>query len=182
MAKLNHPPFEEWLAARAELTADEAGALHVHLLECDACAQLDAALKTVDGMLRAAPALVPAPGFAARWQARLAVQRARSQRRQTWLILAVAGGGALLLLALLLVLLLPVFQSPLPFIVSGVYQLTKVYTTASVVGGFLSSICTAIFALLPPTMWAAILLVISSLAVIWTAAIWRITSKRRVIS
>jgi hypothetical protein len=182
MEKLNHLPFEEWLADRAQLSLDETRALQMHLEDCEGCRQLESALKTVDGLLRSAPLITPATGFAQRWQMRLAAQRAISQRRQTRLILTVTVGGALMLLALLALLLLPVFQSPLPFIVSGVYQVSKVYGVVNTVGGVVSTVGGAVFAVIPPTMWIAILLAASALGVIWAATIWRITTHRRVTS
>ncbi len=52
-----------------------------------------------EAALRAAPMLAPAPGFARRWQLRLAASRVRRANRQDSFSLALALGGALAALA-----------------------------------------------------------------------------------
>jgi anti-sigma factor RsiW len=94
---MKHPPFDTWLFDPQSLNAEQTEALKQHLAECDHCRALaEAWLATETGML-ASEVLAPEPGFAQRWQQRLALARSRRRRRQTWAVLAGTTGGALVL-------------------------------------------------------------------------------------
>jgi anti-sigma factor RsiW len=98
---MSHQPFETWLLAGEALTAEQAERLRDHLQECAACRALQAAWAEVEGELRSSPWAEPAPGFTARWQARLALAERKAESRQAWLALGCALGGASGVLAVL---------------------------------------------------------------------------------
>lgn len=64
------------------LAASERQELQAHLETCDACRAQWAAFQQVDRMLSSAAQAAPAPGFAARFSARLARQEAQRRARQ----------------------------------------------------------------------------------------------------
>jgi predicted anti-sigma-YlaC factor YlaD len=68
-----------------QLAEDEVGELQAHLSACRLCRAASDGLRRVDRLLVAAPMVSPMPGFASRFQSRLA---ARRNRRQTLIGLA----------------------------------------------------------------------------------------------
>jgi len=69
------------LALDGRLSAQERADLYAHLAACDECRTRWAAFQQVDRVLASAPQVMPAPGFAARFTARLALQQARQAQR-----------------------------------------------------------------------------------------------------
>jgi len=182
MTQHNHQPFEDWLLSDEHLTTRDALALQEHLKSCPACTTLGDALQAVGRELRNAVHLAPAPGFVSRWQDRLAERRLKQHRRQTFLSMFLSIGGAMALLVVLLVLITPILQNPLPVLLVSVYQLT---TTAGVVGTLGQAVVTVLrilVGLVPATQWAAFLLALACLGVVWIFAMRRIAINiRRVI-
>jgi len=89
-----------WLDGR--LVQAEIEQVEEHVATCPDCRTALDALRHVDRLLSAAPLVLPAPGFALRFQARLA---ARRRRRRTWagiLTLGLATLGILLVTGVLL--------------------------------------------------------------------------------
>jgi hypothetical protein len=96
-----HQPFEEWLAGDELLTPQQERDLQTHLRSCPSCF----ALSRANLSLRAAPALKPAPGFATRFQTRLAAERALQRKRAAFGSVLLLGAGVFIVLALLLPIL-----------------------------------------------------------------------------
>lgn len=88
---MTHQPYREWILSEADgpLPPDQRTELEAHLSACEACRALRARLARLEDALASAPMLAPAPGFAARFEAR----RVERQSRARWAI-----GGLLLLL------------------------------------------------------------------------------------
>jgi anti-sigma factor RsiW len=82
---MNHQPFEEWLLSEEPLDETQAQALQAHLDQCQECAPLAQAWKSVRYELSQAPEAAPALGFTQRWQTRQAQRRFERQRRLAWL-------------------------------------------------------------------------------------------------
>ncbi len=81
---MGHQPFETWLLEEDELTAVQRQELAAHLMDCAECLKLQNALTATSALLYTAEPVSPAAGFIERWQAKLARQRERQNRRQTW--------------------------------------------------------------------------------------------------
>ena len=176
----NHLLIEEWLLSAANLTPQEHVQLQEHLNSCESCRQLSEAWQEVEYQLKAAPMRSPEPGFILRWQNRLAQEQQRSQRLQTVTVLALGVGAALSLVLLLGLLALPVIRNPLPYLMVWSYQLTTSFYFFSGVGRALGTVARTLFGLVPGTLWAAMLVALGSLMVIWIVAFRKLTSPRRV--
>jgi len=110
------------LALDGRLSAQERAELDVHLAACDECRVRWAAFRQVDHVLSGALQVVPAPGFAMRFSAKLAkqqvlqAQRAKRERVIAGIGVFAAGGIAL---ALLVVPLVVVALTGLSSLVAG---------------------------------------------------------------
>lgn len=93
--------YIEWMSLAQDglLNNTQTRLLHAHLAECPACQVQWEAMTLVSRMFHAAPMVAPLPGFALRFQARLA--HYEEQRRQATVgVLLGAGVIALVILAL----------------------------------------------------------------------------------
>ncbi len=129
---MSHQPFEAWLLMRDELTPDESGRLRAHLDECGPCAALAGALEEVEAEFRTAESLRPAPGFTARWRARMEGASERRAVRQAWSALGLMAGMAVSLLALLVA---GVLGSPADWAAGGLRTLAGWIADARLVWG-----------------------------------------------
>ncbi len=91
---MDHRHFENKLLNDEQMTLEENRALQSHLQDCAICS----ALVEANLALRNVKMVAPAPGFADRFTARLAVQRKTQKRRYFFggLILLLSGAGLLL--------------------------------------------------------------------------------------
>jgi hypothetical protein len=90
---MNHQPFEDWLLNDQPLTPIEKRNLDAHIRTCEFCA----ALVETSLELHAVRMVLPMPGFAGRFQKRLAARRIADRRRRQWgLIMFLLGGAGLL--------------------------------------------------------------------------------------
>jgi hypothetical protein len=95
---MSHSPYSDWLFSDDPRSVQELEQLRQHLAGCVQCRALEAAWAEVRRDLDASPAAAPQPGFAGRWEARLALKTRRRARRQSIALLAVLGvflGGAI---------------------------------------------------------------------------------------
>lgn len=182
MAKYNHLPFEDWVYSRETISPQEEFALQEHLKECMSCQSLVDTLNEVELYLKEEPVVSPQAGFTARWQTRLAEQRAGQQKRQTIIFMAFSITGALILLAMLLFFMLPIMRSPYPFLVAMLYQITLLYmylTTFTQAG---ITVAMTIYQVVPPVLWIGLLIAMLGLAGFWLIAFGKLVYQRRVIS
>jgi anti-sigma factor RsiW len=100
---MNTDPFTDkislWLDH--ELDATEVAELQTHLVTCSTCRQAYQVMQRLDGLFReaAAQGVAPAPGFAGRFEARLAQQQAAKSSR-LWLGVTALFLGTLAIIAL----------------------------------------------------------------------------------
>jgi anti-sigma factor RsiW len=182
MTQHNHQPFEDWLLSDERLTTQDALALQEHLKSCPACTTLGDALHAVEGELRRAAHLAPAPGFVSRWQVRLAEGRLKKHRRQTLLSMVLSIGGAMALLVILLVVISPLLRNPVPVLLASAYQLITTVGVVRTLGEAVLTVLRMLVGLVPPTQGAAILLALACLGLVWIFAMRRLTiTIRRVI-
>ena len=170
MAKYTHLPFEDWVLNRNALTPEEEQALQEHLQHCPSCKEFEEWLQEMESRLKAQTMLSPKPGFTQRWQARLAYERNRIQRRQTYFFLAVTIGGAVLLMLAMGILLIPVWRSPYPYLLALAYQLTLVMAFINGAAEVVVSLVGAILRVVPPIGWLGLFGITSFFVVLWLAA------------
>ncbi len=170
---MSHQPFEDWLLADEPLSSGEARNLNAHLATCDSCASLAEAWSHTRRLLLETPQAVPAPGFARRWEARLAEKRALQQRRRMWIITG-------LLMALALVIFLAAAGPSLvkltpAFIINSILTSAILFIARAL--GFqeaFSQVLGMISPSLPLVVYILFAASFSILAIIWATALWRI--------
>ncbi len=178
---MNHLKYEEWLLSDEPLTAEQKLELQGHLATCGSCSRLAAAWRQVEARLKAAPMLGPEPGFAARWQTRLAETRLKKHRRQNLLILLFSVGGAVALLTFLAILALPLLRSPLPLLVATAHQVTHTVSLADTMFDATRALSRAALDILPPSLLVGIFTALCALCVLWIVAVQQLTKQRRVM-
>ena len=166
---MNHSPFEEWLLNNSPVSPEQQRDLDLHLRTCAYCS----ALVETGKMLGTAKMATPAPGFTARFQARLAERKAAERRQKLWgMILFTLAGLGLLMWAVG------------PYLVSF---LEAPATWISIVVGWLVFIGTTLFALvdagavilsiiprfLSPFAWLVLLSTFAGMGLLWSVSIWR---------
>ena len=168
---MKHRPFEEWLLNDERLTPEQNRDLQNHLRECRSCS----ALAEVNLALRSARGAVPAPGFAARFQSRLAAQRALQRRRMAVGATILTVGGLAILSILLWPFLAAVTQNPTGLLVSWVSTLTAISGWIEALVQVGAVIWSVIPGFVPPYGWMILLSVVSGLALLWGVSFWRFT-------
>jgi predicted anti-sigma-YlaC factor YlaD len=88
---MSHSPYDEWLFSDDPRSATELAELRQHLASCARCRLLQAAWGEARRDLESSPQAAPRPGFAGRWEARLAQERQRRAHRQSIGLLAILG-------------------------------------------------------------------------------------------
>jgi hypothetical protein len=181
---MSHQPFETWLLSEAPLSTDQDQALQAHLSSCEVCRQLSENWPEVHRLFRAETPIPPAPGFSARWQARLAAarieERLRQQRRQSWWMLFFTGGVALFLLVILAVQIALIYESPQQLLFAGVFRIAEVLSTANLIQELLLTLPSFFFTVIPPFWWAVFAALLGLLGFIWILSLRRLMLPRRV--
>lgn len=166
---MNHQPFETWLLHEVALDAQQQRELDSHLRSCAYCAAL---VKTAR-VLRSAKLAVPAPGFATRFQARLAAEKAAERRRRILGSVFFALGGMLLLGWLASPYLAGFLQSPASWIAALVETAVFFLTTLQAGAEAGRVIFDVLGRLLPPFGWMVIVSGVAGVSLLWSVSIWR---------
>lgn len=182
MANYNHQPFEDELFSPEILTEEQSQALQEHLLTCEHCRCLAAGWQEVEVELMTASAISPAPGFASRWQVRLASQRAQRDKQQAAYFLIFSVGSAFLLVVALGILVWPVFQSPYPFLLALAARITSIYALYNTVPSTIATLFTTFRQVIPPTLWVGLIVAAGSLFAVWIFALRKLVYERRIVT
>jgi hypothetical protein len=168
---MNHRPFEDWLLNDERLTPEQNRNLQTHLRECRSCT----ALAEVNLALRSARGMAPAPGFAARFQSRLAAQRALQRRRMAVGATVLTVGGLAILSLLLWPFLVAVIQNPTDLLVSWAltFAAASGWVEALVQAG--AVIARVVPSFVPPYVWMILFSAVSGLVLLWGVSLWRFT-------
>ncbi|MEW5827517.1 MAG: zf-HC2 domain-containing protein [Chloroflexota bacterium] len=168
---MKHRPFEDWLLNDERLTPEQKRELQTHLRGCRACT----ALAEVNLALRSARGVAPAPGFAARFQSRLAAQRALQRRRMAVGATVLTVGGLAILSILLWPFVAVAVQNPTDFLVSWAL-------TFAAISGWIEALVQAgavigrvIPSFVPPYGWMILFSAVSGLVLLWGVSFWRFT-------
>jgi hypothetical protein len=177
---MNHQLFENWLLSEEPLSPAQSGELREHLRSCQTCSRLQASWKGVEQMIREAPQVSPAAGFAARWQMRLAEQRRLQQRRQAAIMLSFSGGLAFLLFLVLSFYFVDLLRFPGQLLTLWVYRLLIWLSYAQEAGSFLTSFGQAFLNVLSGPAWLFVFGGSSVLFVLWIVLYKQLTSPQRI--
>ncbi|HSL44462.1 MAG TPA: hypothetical protein VK897_13580 [Anaerolineales bacterium] len=170
---MNHQPFEDWLLNDKPLDPKQKLELDAHLRFCSYCS----ALLETGRALRTVKMVPPAAGFSARFQLRLAKQRAADRRRRIWGSVLFTLGGLVMLMWLAGPYLATFLASPATWIAAlidwGVYFVTTLRAMAQASSVFLD----VIPGFLPPFAWMVMISAAAGLALLWFVSIWRLAQR-----
>lgn len=178
MAKPNHPPFSDWIQSGEPLTPAQSQSLQEHLRSCPECSQVQSALFEVQLLFRQAGMFGPAAGFSGRWQQRLAAQRARQQRRNTWILFILSSLLATVTLSVAAYPLVKVFLTPALLLSTLVYWWTYALVTLDSLRAWLVGLA----GVLPSLSAVGLIFFIgfnSLMIVLWWATYRQLTTGRR---
>lgn len=166
---MNHQPFEDWLLNDKPLDPNQKLQIETHLQTCRYCSALVGSEKA----LRSVKMASPSAGFAARFQARLALQRAAERRRKWWGSILFTAGGLALLMWLAGPHLLSFLASPATWITAlvewGVFIITTLHAMTQAGSVFLN----VIPGFLPLFAWMVLASAIAGIGLLWFVSIWR---------
>lgn len=168
---MSHRPFEDWLLADEPLTVEQKQELRNHLRTCIECT----AIAEVNLALRKAHTAAPVPGFAHRWQARLAAERKRQRRRKVIGLAILSLGGAGLLAWFSTPIALAVAASPAKWIVNWLGYLLFLTTFVNAAGEAVGLLMHILFGFIPPYFLAALLSALAGFSLLGAASLWQIT-------
>ncbi len=168
---MNCQPFEAWLLEDKILSPEEKRELDAHLRACRRCA----ALFETGFALRVARAVPPAPGFAARFEKRLAAQKAAAHRRRMWgvLLLSFTGVGAFGWLVFPLAYIF--LSSPAERLTSLVASLLFVVTSLQAAVEAFSALTKALLGVFPPYAWMMFFSALAGFCLLWAVSLWRVS-------
>ncbi|HNA88034.1 MAG TPA: hypothetical protein PK414_05130 [Anaerolineales bacterium] len=166
---MNHQPFETWLLDDKHLTTTEKRELDAHLRECRTCS----ALAETGLVLRSTRVAAPRPGFALRFQHRLAEQKALERRRRTWglFLLVSIGVGAFSWFVAPYVIKLA--TSPFQWFISITGYFLYALTSLKAIGEILTVLARVVPDLLPPYAWMVLISAFAGMGLLWMVSIWR---------
>jgi len=166
---MNHQPFETWLLDDKVLTPVEKHDLDAHLRACKTCS----AIAETGLALRSARSLAPAPGFALRFQQRLAAQKVAERRRRLWglIVLTLSAAG---LIGLFVVPYIVAFVSaPVEWLTTALGYFLFVFTSIQAIGEVMGMFARMLPNFLPPYAWMVILSGLAGIGLLWIVSIWR---------
>jgi len=179
MEKYTHQLFKEYLLSEESLSPDQSRALQEHMRECAECRQQEAAWTNVERVFHRAEVVMPAEGFTARWQDRLAARRLTTQRKRAWIFFSVTAGIAVILSALLIFGAVQAFSSPLQLLSKAVYFLVMTFFYYRRISEFVGNMNLAL-----PLLSIALLVFftgfVSIVSVLWAVMYRKLSSSRRV--
>lgn len=170
---MNHQPFEEWLLNDKLINPKERLELEAHLRTCASCS----ALAETGKALRTVKMVSPAAGFTARFQTKLAMQKAAERRRRLWGSVFFTLGGFVILMWITGPYIASFFASPATWITSlvgwGVFLLTtlQAITEAGIV---LLRVAPGVMS---PFAWMVVLSALAGFSLLWSVSIWRFTRR-----
>jgi hypothetical protein len=181
---MSHQPFETWLLSEEPLSPEQAGSLRDHLRVCQSCRQLSTAWSEVQHLFSQVPAVEPAGGFTARWQARLAasqlVEQRKRQRRQSWWALLASLGIAVLLFSLLVAQLLTVFDSPADLVLLEASRIFGMLSTFKAIQQILAVLWGVLPTIVPPGWWVALAVGLGLVSLLWIVSLRQLMLPRRI--
>ena len=170
---MNHQPFEDWLLDEKPINPKQKLELDAHLRMCNYCTTLAETGRALRSVKRVSPAV----GFTARFQERLALQRAADRKRRLWGALLFAFGGLIMLLGVSAPYLFSFFADPATRITSligwGVFVITTLQALFRA-GSVLLDVVPDFFS---PFVWMVLVSAFAGISLLWSVSIWRLTRR-----
>ena len=130
---------------------------------------IESVWQQVELEFRASGMVAPTPGFAKRWQERLAKHRLREERKQAWLVLILCTVIALGFLFLSGVQFIPSLPSADGIFAVWVDFFAKVVVFVKMVVGILETLIRTLPRVIPPSWWISIISSFVVLVALWAS-------------
>ena len=166
---MNHQPFESWLLDDKHLSPVEKRDLEAHLRTCKSCS----ALSATGLALRSARVASPAPGFAMRFQQRLAAQKVAERRRRLWGLIVLIASAATLIGLFVLPYMVAFISAPVEWITAALGYSLFLFTSFQAFSEFIKVFAEIVPSFLPPYAWMVILSGLAGVGLLWIVSIWR---------
>jgi anti-sigma factor RsiW len=166
---MNHQPFEEWLLNEKLISPKQKLELDAHLRMCSYCS----ALAETGKALQTVKKVSPAAGFSARFQARLAMQKAAERRRKRWGAVLFTFGGLVMMMWLIGPYLASFFAAPATWIAAVIQWGIFLITTAQAVAQAGSVLLRMLPGFLSPFAFMVLLSAFAGIGLLWSVSIWR---------
>ena len=166
---MNHQPFEEWLLTEKLIGPKQKLELDAHLRICSYCS----ALAETGKALRIVKKVSPAAGFSARFQERLAVQKAAERRRRRWGTILFTFGGLVMLAWLVWPYLTSFVAAPATWIAAVIQWGIFLITTVQAVAQAGSVLLRMLPGFLSPFAFMVLLSAFAGIGLLWSVSIWR---------
>lgn len=180
MNNLIHQPFNDWLFMDEPLSVEQTRQLQEHLHHCEHCRKQQQAWLGVQHLVRSTGRIAPSPGFAFRWQVRLAARRLERQHRIAWWFFLVVSTLALALIVLLGWQVLQALAGPEQVMAGVLYVTSRVFSLVESVQAMFGSVGH----LLPPLSLISLMFftgLVTMLCVLWVV-VFRTLTMRRVVA
>ena len=166
---MNHQPFEEWLLSEKVISPKQKLELDAHLRICSYCS----ALAETGMVLRTVKKVSPALGFSARFQARLAMQKAIERRSRRWGTVLFTVGGLVMLMWLIGPYLASFFAAPATWIAVLIEWIVFLITTVQAVGQAGSVLLGMLPGFFSPFAFMVLVSAFAGIGLLWSVSIWR---------
>lgn len=166
---MNHQPFEDWLLNDKLINPKQKLELDTHMRTCSYCS----ALAETGKALRMVKKVSPAAGFSARFQARLAMQKAAERQRRLWGAVLFTFGGVAILMWIAAPYLASFFASPAAWITSLIEWGVFLITTLQAMFQAGSVLLDVIPGFIPAFVWMVLISALAGIGLLWSVSIWR---------
>ena len=166
---MNHQPFEEWLLNEKLISPKQKLDLDAHLMTCSYCS----ALAETGKSLRTVKMVSPTAGFSARFQARLAMQKAADSRRKRWGAVLFTFGGLVMLMWLVGPYLASFFAAPATWIAALIEWAVFLLTTVQAITQAGSVLLRMLPGFFSPFAFMVLVSAFAGIGLLWSVSIWR---------
>lgn len=166
---MNHQPFEDWLLNDTPMTQEQKRELDMHVRTCAYCG----ALVDTGIALKSVRKASPQPGFAARFETRLAARKLAERRRRLWGSVVFTAGGLALLTWLVSPYLATFLAAPATWISALVEWVVFIITTIQALAQAGSVLLQVAPAFLSPFIWMILVSAFAGISLLWSISIWR---------
>jgi hypothetical protein len=166
---MKHQPFEDWLLNDMHLTQEQKRELDMHVRSCTYCG----ALVETGIALKSVRKASPQPGFAARFEMRLAARKLAERRRRLWGTVLFSAGGLALLMWLVSPYLATFLAAPATWISALVEWVVFIITTMQALAQAGSVLLQVAPGFLSPFIWMILVSTFAGISLLWSISIWR---------